>query len=225
MTRGRWIIFVVIVLVTLGGLIYLSRSNEVDLSDVDSSAIQESDHVYGNSQASVVLFEYGDFQCPGCGAAFPIVSELKQKYQSQIAFVFRNFPLTSIHPNALAAATAAEAAAKQGKFYEMHDQLFANQAQWEGASAETRGQIFESYATAIGLDLEQYKQDFADASLKEKIDFDLALGREIGVNSTPTFYLNGEQLESSVWQSKETFEERIRTALQDAGVELPEEVE
>jgi protein-disulfide isomerase len=222
MTRGRWIIFAIIVLVTLGGLIYLSRSNEVDVSNTDPSVIQESDHVYGNRDSSVVLFEYGDFQCPGCGAAFPIVAELKQEYQDQIAFVFRNFPLTAIHPNALAASTAAEAAAKQGKFYEMHDQLFANQAQWESASADTRGQIFESYATAIGLDLEQYKLDFADASVKEKIDFDQALANQLGVNSTPTFYINGEQLESSVWQSKETFEERIRTALQDAGVQLPE---
>jgi protein-disulfide isomerase len=223
MTKIRWIIFVVIALTILGGLVYLSRGNRTDVSNVDASIIAENDHVYGNRDAQVVLFEYGDFQCTACGAAFPAVKEIKEKYQEQIAFVYRHFPLTAIHPNALAAATATEAASKQGMFWEMHDQLFINQQQWSGAGADTRGQIFESYAEAIGLDMEQYRSDFAASTAREKIDFDTALGRELGVNSTPTFYLNDQQLPSNIWQEVATLEDRINEALREVGVEPPVE--
>jgi protein-disulfide isomerase len=223
MTKIRWIIFAFIAIAVLGGLVYLSRSEDVDVGNVEPSVIAASDHVYGNPESKVILFEYGDFQCSACGAAWPAVAEVKEKYKDQIAFVYRHFPLTAIHPNALSAATAAEAANKQGKFYEMHDQLFANQKQWENAGADTRGQIFESYAQAIGLNVDQFKQDFTDASLREKIDYDLAIGQKLGVNSTPTFYLNGEQLSSNAWQDIATLEQLIKDALQNAGVALPEE--
>src|SRR6478672_343329 len=132
MTRSRWIIFVLICVVTLGGLVLLSKKDTVNVDKEDpTKAVSETassigDHVYGNKAAKVVLIEYGDFQCPGCGGAFPQLKTIKETYKDQIAFIFRDFPLTTIHPNALAAATAAESAGLQGKFWEMHDMLYEN---------------------------------------------------------------------------------------------------
>jgi protein-disulfide isomerase len=115
MSKKAWIVFVVIVVVLLGGLVYLSSRNKIDVSNVDVTTIQPAsaasgniaDHVFGNSDSKVKLVEYGDFQCPGCGSVYPTLKTLSEKYQGQIAFIFRNFPLTTIHPNARAAAAAA----------------------------------------------------------------------------------------------------------------------
>ena len=116
MTRSRWIIFALICIFTIGGLILLSKKDQVNVDNMDASkAMSETttaigDQVYGDKSSKVVLIEYGDFQCPGCGGAFPQLKTIKETYKDKIAFIFRNFPLTTIHPNALAASTAAEAA-------------------------------------------------------------------------------------------------------------------
>ena len=139
MDKFRWIIFAAIIVLVLGGLIVYSRMNStsVDVSNVDATAIigpseqngNIGDHVYNDTESSVILVEYGDFQCPGCGSAHPYVKTLLEEYGDRISFVFRNFPLTSIHPNARAAAAAAEAAGLQGKYWEMHDVIFENQSE------------------------------------------------------------------------------------------------
>src|SRR4051812_16240717 len=118
MSGKGWIIFGAICVVLFGGLVFWSGRDRVDVSSVDTNKIQPAssdsgnigDHVFGNKDAKVVLMEYGDFQCPGCGSAHPTVKALSEKYKDQLAFVFRNFPLTSIHPNARAAAAAVETA-------------------------------------------------------------------------------------------------------------------
>lgn len=217
MTKTAWIIFAAVSVLLLGGLVYLSGQSKLDVSDVQANTIQEpkeesgniGDHVYGDKESKVVLIEYGDFQCPGCGQAHPTVQQIKETYKDDIAFVFRNFPLTSIHPNALVAAASAEAAGKQGKYWEMHDKIFSMQSEWEQASVDDRAAIFEGYAKDLELDVTQFKQDATATTTTQKINYDIALGKKQGVSSTPTFYLNGKELTQDVWGELEKFEAAI----------------
>lgn len=200
MDRTRWIIFVVVCVVTLGGLVLFSRKDTVDVASLDpSKAVSETttaigDHVYGDTASKVVLIEYGDFQCPGCGGAFPQLKTIKTTYKNEIAFIFRNFPLTTIHPNALAAATAAEAAGFQDKYWEMHDKLYENQTAWSDIDSSKRTDIFAGYAQDIGLDVAKFKEDLKDPKIAAKISRDRALGNKLKVSSTPTLYLGTEKL-------------------------------
>lgn len=206
MTKKTWIVFSLIVVGIFATIIYLSRSNSIDVSNVDENKVLlekkddsgnivvPGDHVYGKKDSQIVLIEYGDYQCPACEGAFPKVKQITERYKDQVAFVWRSLPLTSIHPNALAASNAVEAAALQGKFWEMHDQLFTNQASWKDASASERGSVFEGFAQTIGLDLDKYRTDTASAAVSYKIDYDRALARKAGATSTPTFVLNGQKL-------------------------------
>lgn len=207
MNTVRWIIFSAIVVLVLGGLIVYSRLNStsIDVSGVDANSIVAAsdqngnigDHVYNDTESSVILVEYGDFQCPGCASAHPNVKTLLESYGDKISFVFRNFPLTSIHPNARAAASAAEAAGLQGSYWEMHDLLYDNQTSWQNASVDERLNVFKAYAQEIGLDLAQFETDLASTNVSNKISFDVALGTSQGVDSTPSFFLNGEPLPDS----------------------------
>jgi protein-disulfide isomerase len=234
MTRSRWIIFALICIVTLGGLILLTKKDSVNVDNMDASkAVSESetsigDRVYGNKASEVVLIEYGDFQCPGCGGAFPQLKDLKTDYKDQIAFIFRNFPLTTIHPNALAAATAAEAAGQQGKYWEMHDKLYENQNTWSNIDASKRTNTFVGYAEDIGLDTEKFKNDLSDPKVTAKISRDRALGNKLGVNSTPTLYLGNEKLSDDevsdlIQGTGEKLRAKIDAKLKAAGVELPKQ--
>ena len=220
MTRTRWIIFAIVTTLIIGGLFFLPKPNRVDVSNTDPAKVEQNtataDNVYGNKDAEVVLIEYGDFQCPGCGAAFPIVKGLKEKYKDDIAFVFRHLPLTSIHPNALAAATVAEAAGKQSKFWEMHDKLYENQQAWANLSAEQRTTTFEGYAKDIGLNVDQYNNDLSSEEISRKINRDRALAGKVNATSTPTFVLNGKNLEANAWQNKEEFEKLITDEIKKA---------
>ena len=204
MSKKAWIIFTVLVLGLLVGLVVWSKneSTQVGTTNIDASAIQVAsdangniaEHVFGNVNSKIVLIEYGDFQCPPCASAVTIVKPLIKKYSNDIVFVFRNFPITSTHPNAKAAAAAAEAAGLQDKFWPMHDKIYENQVEWSSASITERNTIFSRYATEIGLDLDKFNTDLSSSNIIKKINLDLAIGKEDGVNATPTFKLNGEQL-------------------------------
>lgn len=202
-SKKAWIIFAAVCAVVLAGLIYFSNRNKLDVSSVDGakvlSASEQSgniaDHVYGKTDSKVVLVEYGDFQCPGCASAYEPVKTITEKYKDKIAFVFRNFPLSSIHPNARAAAAAAESAGLQGKYWEMHDKLYANQSAWKDLDADKRAAYFEDTAKELGLNVDTFKEGLGKDTVIEKINFDLALGKAAGVSSTPSFYLNGEKLD------------------------------
>ncbi len=204
MGKARWIIFAAVVVLVLGGLIVYSRLSNpsTDVSNVNQNSIQTAsdqngnigDHVFNNTKSDVVLVEYGDFQCPGCGAAHPNVKELLGEYGDDISFVFRNFPLTNIHPNARAAASAAEAAGLQGKYWEMHDLLFETQTTWQGQNPTERTDTFKDYAEQLNLDMTRFDSDFASQSVSQKINFDVAVGKKANVDSTPTFFLNGEKI-------------------------------
>lgn len=231
MSGKAWIIFVAVCVILFGGLVFWSGRDRVDVSGVDTNKIQPADkasgniadHVFGNKDAKVVLVEYGDFQCPGCGSAHPAVKALSEKYEDQLAFVFRNFPLTSIHPNARAAAAAAEAAGLQGKYWEVHNALFENQDAWSSASASERSSVFAGYAQQAGLNQSEFATTLNERSvdINKKINFDIALGRKLGVSGTPTFYLNGKKLNDDQFNSSEALEKALLDEFKKQGVDVP----
>lgn len=144
----------------------------------------------GSPTAVVTIEEFADFQCGSCAAAFPIMNEIKSMYGSRIKFVYRNFPLAiPAHDKSYEAAVATEAAGMQGKFWEMHAQLFQNQQKWT-ADPNYR-QIWSEYAAKIGLDVQKFTSDLAGIAAKGRVDADMARGRALNVNSTPTVYING----------------------------------
>jgi protein-disulfide isomerase len=156
----------------------------MDESPVLTLPVSARDHIQGPDDAPMTLVEYGDYQCPYCGAAYPVVKRLQRALGKELRFVFRNFPLTQIHPSALIAAEAAEAAALQGKFWEMHDILFEKQAFLEP-------DMILLWAKAIGLDMEKFAADVNDKSVSKRIKEDRKSGIQSGVNGTPTFFING----------------------------------
>jgi protein-disulfide isomerase len=146
--------------------------------------VSEQDHVKGDIHAPVVLVEYGDFQCPHCGAAFPIVNHIEETYKKKLAFVFRHFPLAESHPYAQAAAVASEAAANQGKFWQMHSLIYKNQN-------ELGLEMLLALAQSLKLDMKIFQQDFKDPKLFKKVEDNFESGIVSGVNGTPSFYING----------------------------------
>jgi protein-disulfide isomerase len=144
----------------------------------------DRDHTQGAADAPVTLVEYGDFQCPYCGRAYPIVKEVQARMGDRLRFVFRNFPITTSHKYAEQAAEAAEAAGAEGKFWEMHDVLFENQPRL--ADDDLRG-----YAERVGLDLDRFDADLAEHTYAERVRDDFMGGVRSGVNGTPTYYING----------------------------------
>jgi protein-disulfide isomerase len=146
----------------------------------------------GAIAAPVMIEEFGDFECPPCGALHPVLKAMKAQFGAQLVIVFREFPMTSLHPHAMAAARAAEAAGLQGKFWEMHDLLYENQSAWHLASDV--GPIFEQYATRINLDLDRFKRDIASQIVNQRIQLDRERGIWIGVQGTPTVFLNGREV-------------------------------
>jgi len=152
--------------------------------------VSEHDHIQGATHARVTLVEYGDYECPYCGEAYPIVKALQKHFKNQLRLVFRNFPLSQAHPHATHAAIAAEAAAAQGKFWEMHDQLYENQAALED-------QDLAGYAEALGLDLPLFTRQMADSHIAARVREDFLSGVKSGVNGTPTFFINGVRYDGS----------------------------
>lgn len=221
MTKTRWIIFIAICVLSVGGLYFMSTKDKIDVSNVDESNILPAseqsgdiaDNVYGDKNSKVVLIEYGDFQCPGCGGVYPVVKEVKEKYKDKIAFVFRNLPLSQIHPNARAAAAAAEAAGLQGKFWEMVDLIYSNQTAWEKLSGQDRTNFFNSYAEQLGLNKDQFMSDISSDKVAKKIRFDSALAKKINATGTPTFVLNGKTLDQPTWSDEAKLSAAIDEAL------------
>lgn len=146
--------------------------------------ISEGDHTWGPLDARLSLVEYGDYECSFCGEAYPVTKQVKNFYNDEICFVFRNFPIANAHPHALRAAEAAEAAGAQHKFWEMHDRLYEHQDALDD-------EMLLAHAKHIGLDLEQFAADLVGHVHLDRIREDLASGARSGVNGTPTFFTNG----------------------------------
>jgi protein-disulfide isomerase len=150
----------------------------------------DRDHIQGSADAAVTLVEYGDYECPYCGAAYPIVKEVQARMGERLRFVFRNFPISTSHPHAEQAAEAAEAAAAQGSFWEMHDVLYENQKR-------LRDEDLRGYAEKLGLDVERFDTELADHAHGDRVHEDFLTGVRSGVNGTPTFYINGARHDDS----------------------------
>jgi len=146
--------------------------------------VSERDHAQGRADALVTLVEYGDYQCPYCGAAYPVVKSLQKALGKKLRFVFRNFPLTQAHPYAMVAAEAAEAAGLQGKFWEMHDLIYENQADLEP-------DVLPAWAKTLKLDLEEFAIAIKKGEITKRIKEDRMSGIRSGVNGTPCFFING----------------------------------
>lgn len=211
MSKKTWIIFVVVVFGLLAILVAASRNTnpKVDVSNVDANSIQAAsvsngniaEHVFGKIGSKVTLIEYGDFQCPGCGSAHPGIKKITEEYKDTVAFAFRNFPLpATTHPNAKAAAATVEAAGLQGKYWEMHNKVYESQSEWSNLTGSSRTDMFVSYASSLGLDTAKFTTDMGSSAVNQKVSFDKAIGDKIGVDSTPTFYVNGVKLASDVIQ-------------------------
>lgn len=190
MSKTFWAVIAVIVVI-FGGVIVFNKNDAA----TPSSNVKPTSHIKGEGKSGVVLMEYADFQCPFCGQYYPLVSQVFEKYKDQIYFQYRQLPLIQVHQHALAASRATEAASKQGKFWEMYDLIFQNQATWS-ASKDATVQ-FEQYATQLGLNLEQYKKDAASSEINDIINADIAEFKKTKESmSTPTFFLEGKKIQA-----------------------------
>lgn len=196
--KKQIIILVSIAVVVLGGAILLfMNGNGVPPAEVgkpvdSKKLLRDSSHATGKLDAKVVVVEFGDFQCPACAAADPAIKQLvaENKDNPNFTYVFRNFPL-NIHPNAKISAQAAEAAGEQGKFFEMQHMLYEKQNEW--ATSLNPLDKFVGYAQSLGLDTTKFKEAVSGNKFSSVIEADTQDGNELGVNSTPTFYVNGEK--------------------------------
>jgi protein-disulfide isomerase len=167
-----------------------AESLPIELPDLDPP-VTPRDHIQGPADAAVVLVEYGDYECPDCLNAWPIVKQLRAEFGDKLAFVFRHNPVSSIHPHASAAAQAAEAAAGQGKFWEMHDYLFGHQKELDNLD-------LTFLALKLGLEIYRYQSDYEGGANVKRITDDLASGIRSGVHGTPTFFINGKRYRGKV---------------------------
>lgn len=233
MNKISWIIFVIVTVGILALLVGLSGNSKLDVSVVDVNAVQSAndqngnigDHIFGKADSKVTLIEYGDFQCPPCASIHPGIKSIIELYKDQMQFIFRNFPITTSHANAKAAAGTAEAAGLQGKYWEMHNKIYESQSSWSNLSGTERTDFFAGYARDLGLDMDKYNAALAETldstSITTKINYDYALGKKAGVSATPSFYLNGVRLDSSTLGDETKLKEAINAELIKAGIELP----
>lgn len=208
----EFLIVVVLIVAGLFGVFTLTKKDDGN-NNQQSATAEVSNHTVGAGNKKVTLIEYGDFQCPACKSYFPIVQEIKTSYGDEITFQFRHYPLNQIHPNAFIGSRAAEAAGKQGKFFEMHDLLYEQQDLWSAGSNPTA--TLEGYASQLQLNLDQFKADMMSAQTAAVINADVKAGQAVGANSTPTFVINGRKIEEnprSVEDFKKLIDEEIAKA-------------
>lgn len=204
-TNGKLVaIFIMFILVLLSYYFYKSQSIPEIKEPV---VINEDDHIRGNQSGDVTLVEFGDFQCPACAAYEPFVRKVTEDNKN-LKVVFKHFPLTQIHKNALLSAKASESAGIQGKFWEMHDMLYDKQKEW-GESLMAR-ELIISYAKTLNLDVDKFTKDLNDKAIEDRILSDLKEGIKLGVQGTPSFFVNGKKIENP--KSLEEFNKVIREA-------------
>ncbi len=217
---------IVVVLLGFSALIVWKLSSRIDYSQYDLNSVLSGDensggigdNVKGDVNAPVKIFEYADYQCPGCSTANPYINQLVEEYDGKLAVVYRNF-LLDYHQNGTAAASAAEAAGLQGYWKDYADLLFANQSDWEYASAYERTNIFVSYFEQITDgqgDVNKFRNDMGSSQVASKIKFDIGAGQYIRVSATPALYINGKMMDFSGATDMENFKKRIREYVDEA---------
>ncbi len=218
MNRVTGIIIGVVVAAFVGFAIWTTAKKQEQVINVDNydeySIIEANDdnggiadHIKGNKDAKVIIYEYADYQCPGCASVNPWVSKLLEDYGDKIGIVYRSF-LLDYHENARAAAASAEAAGLQGYWEEYANYLFANQSEWQYVSASERANYFTQYfyeVTEGKGDTSKFKSDMASKEVSAKIDFDIALAKKVEIKATPAFYMDGEMLDWYENSSQVTF--------------------
>lgn len=206
-------VFGLIILSVVGGFIFAAvnlKDNHKNSAALPVNAVVSIDQIKGNREAKIVLIEYSDFQCPACAIYAPITKQIVEEFNDRIVFAYRHFPLNQ-HKNAEITAIASEAAGRQGKFWEMHDIIFENQKEWTDVAKDDVEKLLLKYAGTLGLDTGQFKGDLESKELKEKVKNDLSGGISARVDSTPTFFLNGERVQP---QSYEDFKQIISQYVQ-----------
>lgn len=172
-------------------------------------SVSSDDYHKGSSNAKVTLIEYLDFECGACGAYYPVVKDMVSEFPNDLQVITRYFPLSG-HKNGLSSALAVEAAARQDKFWQMHDLLFEQQRSWSGRKTSSP-KIFEAYAEELGLDLKTFKSDVQSKSVKQRVERDRQAARQLNLPGTPTFFLNGKMIQNP--KDADAFRALIKAAM------------
>lgn len=200
-------IIIGIIIILVGFFIFNFVNTQKKASAPVNVAIATDDHTTGPDDAKVVVVEYADFQCPTCKAFDPIVTRISAEYSTKVKYIYRYFPLNAIHKNAMLASVSAEAAGKQGKFFEMKKKLFEGQTTWaESLDAKA---TFLTYAKDIGLDMKKFEADMVDASTVDRVNRDLKEANSLTLQGTPSFIINGKKTDLSEIASYELFKSYI----------------
>lgn len=210
MENKRFLIVIGVILALFGGTVIISRNSAE--SEPTSNG---SSNFYGKLDSKVTLTEFVDFQCEACYSFYPTVKAIKEKYKDKVKFQIRNFPITSGHQYAKMAAAYAESAARQGKFFEMHDKIFEGQKTWENASKPN--EYFDTYAKELNLDMKKLEADVKGKEVSAVIAADLKAVKELGGSGTPTFTLNGKKIDNPK-NDVESFSKVLDDAIKEAGV-------
>lgn len=224
MDKRFWAVIGIVIVGFLGFVAF--NNNQQDSADKASGSVEATAHYTGALDSKVTLQEYGDYQCPACASFFPTLQAVKEKYADTVRFQFSNLPLTQLHPNAFAAARAAEAAGLQDKFWEYHDALYL-QSNWNvWTQATSTDAYFEQYARQLNLDIEKFKTDAKSSRVNDMINADRAAFDKTGADqATPTYFLNGKKIDNAELlgadqqPSVEGFSKVLDAALADANKE------
>lgn len=207
-----WSVLSLLIISLILIVVKYNPGNGTSADPSSAGILSEDDWTIGNLDSKVVVIEYSDFQCPACAAVEPLLKEMLGEFSNHIVFVYRHLPLKSIHKNSELAAKAAEAAGLQDKFWEMHEKLFANQADW--SSEDNAAEIFGKYAAEIGIDSAKFMEDLNSSEVQKAVNADLQLAGAAGLQSTPSFFLNGELIDLP--RRPDDLRDLIRNAIEDA---------
>lgn len=213
----RFLLWLAVAVVLIGSFLAIMFMNGGFTPGKLASEVGADEWIKGNPEAKVTLVEYSDLQCPACKARLPLIKSIVDEFGNHIRFVYRHFPLY-IHDNSQIAAQAAEAAGLQGKFWEMHDILFENQESWSPLEKDQVETAFAIYAAKIQLDIAKFKLDIDSGAVRDAVKSDADSGESAGVNSTPTFFLNGKKINPS---DNEEFRTLVRDAVETSPTNQP----
>jgi protein-disulfide isomerase len=191
------VVIVLAVVLAAGIAFYWSRQSAAQSGSSSNKTTVEAlpggGHIRGNATAPVTLVEFGDYQCPSCGYYYPIVEELLKRNPDKVKLEFHHYPLIQMHPHALAAAMAVEAAGDQGKYWEMHDMIYSRQREW--SAMPNPATEFLAYAAQLNLDANKFMQSVKSPDVENRIAEDIRRGTKVNVGGTPTFFINGQQVD------------------------------
>lgn len=189
-------IVVTVLIMAIGiGLLSLSSSNQLSPEEKSDILVRDDSIIGGNPDANVTLVEFSDFQCPACATYYPELSKVKETYGDRIKFVFRHFPLRTIHPLAQLAAEASEAAAAQDKFWDYHNTLYENQKTWSVLDENGAQELFITYAENVGVeDIDQFKFDLENHTYAAKVNKDYDDAERLNIQGTPTVFIDGKRV-------------------------------